>query len=76
MKSRKIYDHIAHDIKDLIANKNMSSGGYVMPKLINLNYDHYDQDRKSKEPQISIGNLMMPQRRANQNIFLYSHQNE
>lgn len=30
----------------MISSKNINNGGYVMPKLINLNYDHYGIDKK------------------------------
>jgi len=40
MKSKKLYEHIADDIRHMISNKNSGNGGYVMPKLINLNIDH------------------------------------
>ena len=35
----KIYKHIAKDIRDLVDKKTQASGGYVMPRLVNLNLD-------------------------------------
>ena len=39
MRGQRIYDHIAEDIRSMITCKNNTNGGYVMPKLINLNLD-------------------------------------
>jgi hypothetical protein len=36
-RSGKIYSHIARDIKEMIDKKTNSNGGYVMPRLLNLN---------------------------------------
>jgi hypothetical protein len=38
-RSNKIYDHISRDIREMIDRKGAGSGGYVMPKLINISLD-------------------------------------
>ena len=63
MKGKKIYEHIAEDIKNMITNKN--NGGYVMPKLINLNIDH----------RFEQSSVIVPlSRKANPNIAVYAGQ--
>ena len=64
MKGKKIYDHIAEDIRCMISNKN--NGGYVMPKLININLDHRLQQPQSVVP---------APKKINPNICIYAGQN-
>ena len=66
MKGKKIYDHIAEDIRTMITTKNNNPGGYVMPKLINLNLD----------PRLEQPLSVIPPRKANPNICLFAPHNE
>ncbi len=69
-KGNKLYDHIAHDIREMISNKNGINGGYVMPKLINLNVDQERRVTEHHSPNL------LPHRKPNPNIYLYAGQNE
>jgi hypothetical protein len=53
----------------MIDRKNGTSGGYVMPKLINLNIEN---ERRATEHPPNL----MPYRKANPSIFLYASNNE